>query len=239
MHNHQEARPPRGRWTDIAGMGTIVQNGLVFDPRLWTREADLLSQVPLLKHVQDLFDLLEARRIPYVLVGGIALLYYVEGRNTRDLDLLLALKDLARLPEVHVTHQHGPFAQGRFRSLDLNFLLTTNPLFRRVQQEYTQTVTLLGRNVTIATLEGLLLLKLYALPSLYRPGDFTKVSLYENDIVLLMYHDEVAPESLLEVLKTYLGKGGWQSLKEIVGEIQRQVQRFFVAGKQAFESSWT
>ncbi len=226
MHNHQEAQPPRGRWTDIAGMGTIVQNGLVFYPRLWTREAGLSSKVPLLKHVQDLFDLLEARRIPYVLVGGIALLYYVEGRNTRDLDLLLALKDLARLPEVHITHQDVYFAQGRFRDLDLDFLLTTNPLFRRVQQEYTQTVSLLDRNVTIATVEGLLLLKLYALPSLYRQDNFTKVSLYENDIALLMYHYPVSPGPLLEELKAHLDEGEWQALKEIVDEIQRRVQRF-------------
>jgi len=34
------------------------------------------------------------------------------------------------------------------------------------------------------TLEGLLVLKLYALPALYRQMDMDKVALYENDITM-------------------------------------------------------
>ncbi len=227
MNREQEMQARRGRWQAVEEIGAIVQDGVLFRPQWWHEEAvRLLSETSLLQQVQDFFDLLDARRIPYVLVGGVALLYYVEGRNTRDLDLLLALKDLARLPEVHITHQDVSFARGRFRDLDVDFLLTTNPLFRRVQQTYTQTVSLLGRQVTLATVEGLLLLKLYALPSLYRQGDFTKVSLYENDIALLLYHYDIAPAPLLDTLKAYVGEGEWQSLKEIVDEIQRRLRRF-------------
>lgn len=45
----------------------------------------------LIQSVQDFFAVLEKRKIDYVLVGGIAILHYVEGRNTQDLDLLMAV----------------------------------------------------------------------------------------------------------------------------------------------------
>jgi hypothetical protein len=41
----------------------------------------------LIETVARFFALLCERRIEYVLVGGIATLQYVEGRNTEDIDL--------------------------------------------------------------------------------------------------------------------------------------------------------
>lgn len=42
------------------------------------------------------------------------------------------------------------------------------------------------RSIRCATIEGLIILKLYALPSLYRQGNFDRLSLYENDIPQLL-----------------------------------------------------
>ena len=42
----------------------------------------------LIETVSRFFSLLSERQIDYVLVGGIALLQYVEGRNTEDIDLI-------------------------------------------------------------------------------------------------------------------------------------------------------
>ena len=50
--------------------------------------------------VARLFATLDARGIDYLLVGGVALLQYVEGRNTEDLRLILALSALAAVPEI-------------------------------------------------------------------------------------------------------------------------------------------
>jgi hypothetical protein len=69
-------------------IGTVLRNALVFNPRYWP--GDKMGSDSLIRSVQDLFALLEQRQINYVLVGGIALLHYVEGRNTQDLDLIMA-----------------------------------------------------------------------------------------------------------------------------------------------------
>jgi hypothetical protein len=37
-----------------------------------------------------LFDLLAERQVDFVLVGGLAMLQYVTGRNTSDIDLIIA-----------------------------------------------------------------------------------------------------------------------------------------------------
>ena len=56
----------------------------------------------LIETVSRFFSLLRERQIDYVLVGGIALLQYVEGRNTEDIDLIMAVSALERLPELHL-----------------------------------------------------------------------------------------------------------------------------------------
>ena len=73
----------------------VIRNAVVFNVKNWL--GDMVNSNSLLQSVQDLFAVLEQRKIDYVLVGGIALLYYVEGRNTQDLDLLMALSSLEKL----------------------------------------------------------------------------------------------------------------------------------------------
>ncbi len=181
----------------------------------------------LLAAVGRLFALLEERKAAYVLVGGVALLNYVEGRNTQDIDLIMALPDLEKVPEIKVEHQDNPyFARAAFQGLQIDILLTSNPLFRRVQQEHAAKQAFLEREVSIATVEGLLLLKLYALPSLYRQGDFVRVSIYENDIASLLYTYQPDPQALLAELKPYLGEGDMVSLRGIIAEIEQRIRRF-------------
>ena len=44
-----------------------------------------------------LFEELETKQVDYVLVGGVALLSYVDGRNTQDIDLIAPTASLAAL----------------------------------------------------------------------------------------------------------------------------------------------
>jgi len=69
-------------------MGRVIRKAVVFNVRNWPGEA--MNADSLLQSVEQLFALLETRKVAYVLVGGIALLHYVEGRNTEDLDLIMA-----------------------------------------------------------------------------------------------------------------------------------------------------
>jgi hypothetical protein len=70
--------------------------------------------------------------------------------------------------------------------LQIDILLTQNPLFKKVLRKYSKVQPFLDYNIPLATVEGLLLLKLYALPSLYRQGNFARVGIYENDIATLL-----------------------------------------------------
>ncbi|MEZ4611809.1 MAG: hypothetical protein R2838_16470 [Caldilineaceae bacterium] len=63
--------------------------------------------------------------------------------------------------EIKVDSQDAYFARGTFHGLQIDFLLTENPLFRTVQESYATRLAFLEREIPIATVHGLLLLKLY------------------------------------------------------------------------------
>jgi hypothetical protein len=71
-----------------------------------------------------------------------------------------------------------------------------------------------------------LLLKLYALPSLYRQGSFSRVGLYENDVATLIqaYRPSLGP--LLSDLSDYLSPTDLAAVRDIVSEIQGRIERF-------------
>jgi len=60
-------------------IGSVVRDAAAFTPANWRKGAPMTDPDSLLATVQRLFALLEARRIRYALVGGVALLAYVEG----------------------------------------------------------------------------------------------------------------------------------------------------------------
>ncbi|GAB4411825.1 MAG: hypothetical protein Kow00123_25660 [Anaerolineales bacterium] len=183
----------------------------------------------LLSTVQRLLALLEERRVRYALVGGVALLAYVEGRNTQDIDLILARTALRKIPEIRIAHQEQDFARGEFEGLQVDLLLTRNPLFAYVLRRHVVSQRFAEREIPTATVEGLLLLKLYALPSLYRQGDFVRVGLYENDIATLVYAYQADLAPLLQTLAKHLSEGDLAELREIAADIERRIQRFRAA----------
>jgi hypothetical protein len=180
----------------------------------------------LLQAVDRLFALLHERQIAYLLVGGIAMLHYVEGRNTEDIDLIINISALQQLPEIVVTTQDTNFARGIFETLQIDFLLTRNPLFALVQRAYATVHTFYERAIPCATVDGMLLLKLYALPSLYRQGSFARVGLYENDIATLIHSYQPDLDALFAVLASYLSASDLAALQDIVAEIQQRIVRF-------------
>ena len=180
----------------------------------------------LIETVSRFFSLLRERQIDYVLVGGIALLQYVEGRNTENIDLIMAVSALEQLPELHLESRDVDFARSRFGELRVDVLLTSNPLFDEVRKRYTTSRRFVEQEIPCATVEGLILLKLYALPSLYRQGNFTRVGLFENDIATLMHIHNPRVDSLLDELKSYLDHNDVMLMKQIVEEIQERIRRF-------------
>jgi hypothetical protein len=205
-------------------IGKVVRNALVFN--FGNPRGGSVSDSALLDTVGRLFALLEERRIDYLLVGGIALLQYVEGRNTEDIDLIMGLASLAQLPEVRKVGEERDFARGDYEGLQIDLRLTRNPLFEDVRRRYATRRRFVEREIPCATPEGLVLLKLYALPSLYRQGNLARVALYETDILMLMDRQKVKIEPLFTELAPYLSPTDLASLRRITDEIRQRIDRF-------------
>ena len=177
----------------------------------------------LLRSVPRLFELLDQRQVEYLLVGGIAMLVYVQGRNTQDIDLIVARDQLARVPEITLEEENPNFALGWLGQLRLDFLLTHNQLFDTVRKRYATRQWFADREVACATIEGLLLLKLFALPDLYRQGRFDKVRTYRKDVADLL---ELQPPpdvpQLWAELSRHLLPSDMDELQKIVEEIEAE-----------------
>jgi len=205
-------------------IGHVVRNARVFNAQRWQGTPSTMDE--LLKTVEDLFTLLDQRKLKYTLVGGIAILQYIQGRNTEDIDLIINTTALKKLPEVTITSQDAFFARGRYHALQLDFLLTKNPFFAHVQKRYTTKQPFFERTITSATVDGLILLKLYALPSLYRQSDFTRVGLYENDVATLMFYHSSTVTHLINELRAYMSEQDMTAIQAIVADIEQRIQRF-------------
>jgi hypothetical protein len=173
----------------------------------------------------DLFDLIEQREVPFVLVGGLAMLQYVGGRNTRDIDLIMALADLKRLPELVVESQDGDFVRANYRGVQVDLLLTSNQLFDTVMREYVTLRDFSGRTLPVATPEGLVLLKLFALPSLYRQGDASRIGIYENDVYALMESEPIELDAIFARLAPCVLASDLTAIREIVNDIRGRITR--------------
>ncbi len=205
-------------------IGNVIRNAVVFNFRNSLGGAVITDN--LLQTVSRLFALLDERQIEYALVGGIALLQYVEGRNTQDIDLIMAVSSLEKLPEIQIIEQNRDFARGKFDELQIDLFLTRNPLFDKVKRDYATIRQFVEQAIPCATVEGLLLLKMYALPSLYRQGSFARVGIYENDIATLMqlYQPPLAP--LFAELSKHLSATDLKQVREIIAEIEQRIARF-------------
>jgi hypothetical protein len=215
---------------NLVDIGEVIVHGVMFDPKnveVW-RHMDIAQNI--YRSVPRLFELLEERGVDYVLVGGIAMLAYVEGRNTQDIDLIVEAADLQKLPEIRIEDQNPEFARGWFGDLRVDFLFTTNKLFDAVRRHYATTKRFAERDVPCATVEGLLLMKLQALPDKYRQGHFDRVGMYEHDIgtLLQMFHPHTA--ALFDELAKHMLPSDVDEIRKIVAEIEERIahqsQRF-------------
>jgi hypothetical protein len=203
---------------------STTQIAAVFNIKNWL--GGMINSDSLIQSVQDFFTLLEQRKIDYVLVEGIAILHYIEGRNTQDLDVLMAVSSFEKLPELKVSSQDIYLVRASYNELQIDILLTQNPLFKKVHRQYSKVENFLDRNIALATVEGLLLLKLYALPSLYRQGNFARVGIYENDIATLLHYYQPDIPSLLNELSNYVKENDLAEINGVLFDIQNRVKRF-------------
>lgn len=209
---------------NVANIGEVIIHGIVFDPK----NSDRLRSMDLnnlLESITRLFALLEERQVEYVLVGGIAMLVYVEGRNTQDIDLIVNQSDLAKVPEIRIEDDNPEFARGWLDEVRVDFLFARNKLFARVQSHYSIKKRFADREIPCATVEGLLLLKLFALPSLYRQARFDRARTYQKDVADLIaaYQPNIKP--LIQELSRHLLPSDVEEIEKIVDQIKTEIAK--------------
>ena len=140
--------------------------------------------------------------------------------------MLIAASSLEKLPELKIANQELYFVRANYGELQIDVWSTQNPLFKKVLRKYSKAQPFLDRNIPLATVEGLLLLKLYALPSLYRQGNFARVGIYENDIATLLNYYQPDMPALLSELAKYVDENDLAEIKSIVADIHNRISRF-------------
>ena len=214
----------------VVAISEIVKNGILFDLKNWCKGMSNTDQF--VQSIENVFDTLTERNIDYLLVGGVALFSYVVGRNTQDIDLILAKSDLKTLPEITIVEENNDFIRGEFGSLTIDILLTQNRLFNKIILDFSTTRQFGTKNIRCVSVEGLVILKFYALPSLYRQGKFDRVSIYENDILLLLLNYSVNLEEVLQLLTNHLLPSDLEELKKIASDIESRIKRFATQKKK-------
>ena len=179
-----------------------------------------MNEEDLLRQTRRLLESLDEGGIPHVLVGGLALLQYVDVRNTRDIDLILATEDLPRLPGFVLREKNEWFATGDCGPLRVDLLLTANPFFAEVATKHSRPRRFLDTTLHCGTPEGIILLKLYALPSLCRQGSITRADLYETDILQLLRLDTVTDDSLIAQLRPHVSDTDLKALAAVLTDIR-------------------
>lgn len=205
-------------------VGQVLRNAAIFNFSRYRAHESFMNSENIPADVEAFFDLLEERAVDYLLVGGVAMLAHMRGRNTEDVDLIVSLSDQRRLePCVRIEERDSFFARAHFGQLRVDFLQAEHPVFAQVLREYSDAREFeffqSRRTIRCATPPGLMVLKLYALPWLYRQGQIDRAKIYEGDIGrLLSAFPEIDVEKLFALL---LGHG---MLASDVDELRRVIR---------------
>lgn len=206
--------PVQSRKDDLP---SVIRDALAFQT---TTE---MNEEALLKSAREFIAALERDKIPHVLVGGLAVLQYVDGRNTRDIDLIVATDDVSRLPGFQLEEMNEWFATGTSGPLRVDLLFTANPVFAHVEKCHSTIRSFLDHKLRCATPEGIILLKLFALPSLYRQGNIDRAAIFETDILQLLHRHPVDHEALLAPLTPHMMASDIKALRQILLEIETRL----------------
>ncbi len=212
-------RPAHSGVEDPADLPGVVRDACAL------RYGSDFDESALLEAMRSIIRALDLQGIPHVLVGGLALIQYVEGRNTRDIDLILAAKDLGRIPGFVLRECNDMFASGECGSLRIDVLLADHEFFAEVARVHSEIRQFKDGQLRCATPEGILLLKLFALPSLYRQGQIDRAAIYETDIFQLLRRHPMAPALLLEQLRPHLPESDLRALGQVLDEIQGRIAK--------------
>ena len=201
----------------------------VTDPASVIREADVAygsgDDGGLTEATRNFLRELDSSGVSHLLVGAMAMLQHIDARPTRDIDLIIALADLDKIPGYQIDERNEWFATGAVGPVRVDLLFTENPFFAEILANHAESRVLLGTPIRCATPYGIILLKLYALPSLYRQGHVQRAAVYETDILRLLLHQPHDPEDLLKQLHPHMPATDISALRHVLEDIQQRIDR--------------
>jgi hypothetical protein len=142
---------------------------------------------------------LDARKIPYMISGSIAMFAYSAARTTRDIDIVIELSEesLQEFYTIFNSHYyiHKPAVEeeikrsGMFNVIDnrsglkIDFVIRKNTPYRRTEFERRTRQTLFGHEAWVVSLEDLILSKLIWIQELQSGRQIEDIrSLLENEV---------------------------------------------------------
>lgn len=153
-------------------------------------------------------ELLESNDVTYALVGGAALMTMDSCvRPTDDFGFIVARDDIDAIQELTKESGDRNFGRYLYKGTRIDALYPNNPVFSHVINHYLEPTEIADKTINRSSPEGIILLKLYALPSLYQQGEHRRAMTYENDISGLLVQEPNADISrifrVLEAKATY------------------------------------
>ncbi len=182
-------------------------------------EKDVVRMVP-----DEIIPILKAANIEFVLagahgVGG----WLAETRATQDVDFIIRLQDArkaveavnSKMPQLEVEKHPDVIRFKNAEQYVLDFILTRNPLFRRVFKEYCE-IFLHGRKIRIPKLECALAMKFAAMTGHYR--NLRKKYMDISDFISLVEANKKIDLSLLAELGELHYEGGGKEVVQYVAD---------------------
>lgn len=221
MLNYQFREPSFSWRQNQLAICQTIYDANAFDIKNWQKgfkvNPDMLPET-----VIKFLELLTTLKVDFCIVGGIAYLAYIEDRNTKDLDVLISVKDLEKvLPFIKITNQDVNFTNAEFEGLRIDFLKTSNSLFDYVQKNETASYQFTEGEYPIATVEGLILMRIDAIIDLYQKGRWEKVPRYEYDLQMLTRNYRINWDEIWQTSAKFFTTGQINEFKKMVAEWQK------------------
>jgi len=210
---------------DKVSIKEVIYAANAFNIRNWSGEMNF-DNLP--NSVDKFLKLLTRNEIEIVIVGGIALLSYMRDRNTQDLDLIVSRADFRQLaPFLKTIEADENFANCEtFDGLKVDFLFAENAIFNYVKKAFSQKRSFQEGSFYVATVEGLVLMKLYAWADLYQNGSLfndkfllTKALRYRNDIEVLLLNYEINLTPLERILEKNLEASKFALVENLIKQL--------------------
>ncbi len=221
MRNYPFIEPTFAARTHRLAICQSIYDANAFNIQNWKNgfpiDYDMLPEL-----VNKFLNLLAESRVDFCIVGGIAYLAYIQDRNTKDLDILISVKELEKIIDrVRVTNKDANFTNAVFEGMQIDFLKTTNALFDYVKQHETTTYNFVEGEYPVATVAGLVLMRFDAIVDLYQKGRFEKIPRYELDLQYLTRYYEIDWEKIWKISQKFFTSGQIDEFKKMVAEWQK------------------